>query len=236
MLFVSSTFNPFKIQATIKTCRIPYDRSFLYPFFYVSAALLPVVRDSSGNRPGDVIPVTGQKVHVVAVDEAGLDENGRHGGAAQDAEVVALLDAAVVIAVVNALQTGDELVLDAGRECSGFARDLVAVSLGSSSAARIDVDADEEIRRPAIGGVDDTGPAGRFAAKVMALQQLHRAASLFEVTGGKAAVSDGQVAFAQTKGSIDTAGVRIPAQRMPGIDEYVHESSFIRRGCRHRSP
>ena len=177
-----------------------------------------------------------QDVYIVAVDEASLDKDGRHISLAQDTEVVALLDAAVVIAVVNALQTGDELVLDAGRECSGFARDLVAVGLGASSAARIDVDADEEIRRPAIGGVDDTGPAGRFAAKVMALQQLHRAASLFEVTGGKAAVSDGQVAFAQTKGSIDTAGVRIPAQRMPGIDEYVHKPSFIRRGCRHRSP
>ena len=110
---------------------------------------------------------------LIVVEEGGLDEDGGHIGTPQDAEVVALFDAAVIIAVIDGLQAGDELVLDAGRECSGFARDLVAVSLGSSSAARIDVDADEEIRRPAIGGVDDTGPAGRFAAKVMALQQLH---------------------------------------------------------------
>jgi hypothetical protein len=56
---------------------------------------------------------------------------------------VALLDAAVIIAVVDGLQAGDELVLDAGRECPGFARDLVAVGLGASSAARVDVDAEE---------------------------------------------------------------------------------------------
>ena len=142
------------------TCRI-IELVLFYIRFYVSvAAQLSVVRDPSGNRLGDIVAVVHQEFYVIAVDKAGLNEDGGHGGLAQDTEVVALLDAAVVIAAVDALQAGDELVLDAGREHPGFARNLVAVGLGAATAARVDMDTDEKVRGPAVGGINDAGPAG----------------------------------------------------------------------------
>lgn len=187
-----------------------------------SVGLLAIVGDASGNRPGDVIAVIGQQGSIIAVDEAGLDEDGGHVGTPQDAEVVALLDAAVIITVVNGLQAGDELALDAGSERPRLARDVVAVSLRAAAAARVDVDADEEVGGPTVGGIHDTGPARRLAAQVLALQELHLAARLLEIAAGKTAIGQGKVTFAQAKIRIDTAGVGIAAQCVPGVDEYVH--------------
>ena len=56
-----------------------------------STALLPVVRDPSCNRLDDVVTVIRQEVHVIAVDEAGLDEDDRHGRATEGAKAGWLL-------------------------------------------------------------------------------------------------------------------------------------------------
>ena len=205
---------------------LPYKiRQIFCVYFEFSAGLLAIVGDASCNRPGNVVAVTGQQGGIIAVDEAGLDEDGGHIGTPQDAEVVALFDAAVIIAVVDGLQAGDELVLDAGGERPRLTGDVVAVGLRAAAAARVDVDADEEVCGPAVGGIDDTGPARRLAAQVLALQEFHGAARLLEIAAGKTAIGQREVAFAQAKLRIDAAGVGIAAQGLPGIDEYIH--SFL---------
>ena len=56
-----------------------------------SAGLLAIVGDASCNRPGDVVAVTGQQGGIIAVDEAGLDEDDRHGRATEGAKAGWLL-------------------------------------------------------------------------------------------------------------------------------------------------
>ena len=46
----------------------------------------PVIRHPACDSSGDIVAVGGEEVYVLAVDKAGFDEDGGHGGLAQDAE------------------------------------------------------------------------------------------------------------------------------------------------------
>ena len=179
--------------------------------------LLLVVRDASCQCSCDVVAVLGKERYVVAVDEACLDEDSGHGGITQDAETGMRLDAAIGVAAVEGRETFYELALDAVGECFAAAAEGIAVGFGTSAAARVDVDGEEEVGGPAVGGVDDAGIAGRFAVEVVTLQQLYFQARGFEVFAAAAAVGNGKVAFAQVVAGIDAAGVGIAAEGVTGI-------------------
>ena len=116
--------------------------------------------------------MAGEEVYVLAVDKAGFHQHGRHGGLAQDAEGGMGFDAAVFVGWVKGGKGFYELVLDGAGESSARALQVVAVGFGAAPAAGVDVDAEEDIGGPVIGGVHDAGVAGGLAVEVMALEEF----------------------------------------------------------------
>jgi len=132
---------------------------------------LPVIRHATGDGPCDIVAVAGEEVYVLAVDKAGFHQHGGHGGVAQDAEGGMGFDAAVLVASIEGGKGFYELVLDAGCHPSVRAALFVAVGFRAPPAAGVDVDAEEDIGGPVVGGVHDAGAAGGLAVEVMALQE-----------------------------------------------------------------
>ncbi|SHK84414.1 hypothetical protein SAMN05216582_12050 [Selenomonas ruminantium] len=89
--------------------------------------ILPVIHYAPGDGSGDVFAVQGKDTDVFAVDKAGFDEDGWHGGMAQDAEGGMGFDTAVFVALVKGGEAGYELVLDGLGESSARAVFVVAV-------------------------------------------------------------------------------------------------------------
>ena len=112
--------------------------------------------------------------------------------------------------------------MDAVGKSAARAVEVVAVGFGAAAAAGVDVDADEYIRRPCVGRVDDAGVGRGLAVEVMALEEAHLAACRLQVFAAEGAVGQRQVAFAQGQGRIYAAGVRVTAKGVTGIEEYTH--------------
>lgn len=166
--------------------------------------------------------MAGEEVYVLAVDKAGFHQHGRHGGLTQDAEGGMGFDAAVFVACVKGGKAFYQLVLEAGRQSSARALQVVAVGFCTPPAAGVDVNADEDIGGPVVGRVHDARVAGGLAVEVMALEEFDRAACGLQVFAAEGAVGQGQVAFAQGQGGIYAAGVRVTAEGVAGIDKYAH--------------
>ena len=138
----------------------------------VYSYILSVIRHPSCDGSGDIVAVGGEDLCVRAVDKAGLDEDGGHGGVAQDTEGGMGFYAAAFVAWVEGGEGFYELVLDGAGELSARSLQVVAVGFCAPAAAGVDVDAEEDIGGPVIGGVHDAGVAGGFAVEVMALQEF----------------------------------------------------------------
>ena len=138
----------------------------------VYSYILPVIRHPAGDGSGDVVAMAGEEVCVCAVDKAGFDEDGGHGGVAEDAEGGMGFYAAVFIVCVKGGEAFYQLVLDGAGKSAARAVEVVAVGFCAAAAAGVDVDADEDIGGPVVGRVHDAGGAGGFAVEVMALQKF----------------------------------------------------------------
>ena len=100
---------------------------------------------------------------------------------AQDAEGGMGFNASVFIACVKGGETFDNLVLDGAGKPAARACRVVAEGFCAPPAARVDVDADEYIRRPCVGGIHYAGEARGLAVEVVALQELDGAARRLQV-------------------------------------------------------
>ena len=96
---------------------------------------------------------------------------------AQDAKAFVFLYAPVKVALIQGFDGIHQLLLDAGGQPPACAIAPIAVGFRPSAAARVDVDADEYIRKPTVGLPGDTGVGRGFCGQVMALQELYPAAS-----------------------------------------------------------
>ena len=150
--------------------------SFIIPPHLRTGKKICVIRHAPGKGSCYVVAVAGEEVYVLAVDKAGFHQHGRHGGLAQDAEGWMGFDTAVFVACVKGGEALDKLALDAGRQSPARAVRRVAVGFRAPPATGVDVDAEEDIGGPVVGGVHDARVAGTFAVEVMALEEFDRAA------------------------------------------------------------
>ena len=130
-----------------------------------------------------------------------------------------LHDATIAVAWVDGLDGSHELILDAVDQPYAFAAKVIAVGFRPAAAARVDVDADKNIRFPRIGRLHDTGIPWAFTGQIMALQETYLTACRLQIFTAKAAVGYGQVTLAQTASRIDAARVGITAQRMTWVQK-----------------
>ena len=116
---------------------------------------------------------------------------------AQDAEGGMGLYATVFIACIKRGEACDKLVLDAAGKSAARAAGVVAEGFRAPPAARVDVDADEYIRRPCVGGIHYAGEARGLAVEVVALQELDGAARRLQVFAAEGAIGQRKVTFPQ---------------------------------------
>lgn len=200
----------------------------------VGQEAVQAVRDAVAE---DALVVLQEQGVVFFVDESRLDEDGRHARPAQYGEAGCRLDAAIREVRGDVVYRLVELGLHVlgNQETPIGACAVVGLAATSGmAAAGIGMDGDEDVGIPAVRACRDVWLSRRFAAQVVALQDLDLVvAEAFEHEGTVGRDAGGDITFALAVVHIECAGIRIAVRGVTGIDKDLHNAApfFLVKTC-----